>query len=303
MDILKSIQVFARVAELGSFTRAADLLSISNAAATRHVSFLEARFGVRLLERTTRRLRLTEAGQICLDHCLRALSELELAESAASHGVLAPEGTLRVSSTSLFWMFRIAPRLPDFLRRYPKLTLQVNLTERQPDLVEEGYDASVQFLDPVGQTMIVRRLRRLHRVVCAAPDYLARRGRPEEIADLTGHDCLLYAQGSEVVEWEFDTPEGRVAVAPTSQLRSTDAQTLRLAALAGLGVVRSPHFLIEEDLQAGRLVPLLLQWRSVDPDLYVVLPSRKFMPAKLRVFLDFLSEEFGERDDSTPINP
>ncbi|WP_424138058.1 LysR family transcriptional regulator [Roseomonas chloroacetimidivorans] len=295
MDLLKSVQVFAKVAETGSFSRAATRLSISNAAATRHVAMLEKRFAIRLFERTTRRLRLTEAGHVCLEHCIRALAELELAEMSASHGAITPEGTLRVSSTSLFWMVCIAPRLPAFLRRYPRLTLQVNLTERQPDLVDEGYDASVQFLEPIGQTLVARRLRRIDRVVCASPEYIARRGRPASIPEVEKHDCLVYAQSAEVVEWQFDTEDGRVAAVPFGQLRSTDAQTLRLAALAGLGIVRSPRFLVEEDLRVGRLIPLLEHARSVDPDLYVVFPSRKFMPAKLRVFVDFLSTEFGEQ--------
>lgn len=295
MDVLRSMQVLAQVAELGSFSRAAARLDISNATATRHIASLEARFGVRLFERTTRRLRVTEAGQACLEHCLRALSEIEQAEASAQRGILAPEGTLRISSTSLFWRIRVAPRLPDFLGRHPNLTVQVNLTERQPDLVEEGYDASVQFLIPVGQTLVTRRLRRLHRVVCASEQYVAREGAPAGIGDLASRECLLYAQAGEVVEWVFDTDGGRATVIVSGHLRSTDAHTRRLAAVAGLGIMRSPKFLVEEDLQAGRLIPLLPTCRSVDPDLYVVFPSRKFMPAKLRVFLDFMSEAFGER--------
>ncbi|HEY0182358.1 MAG TPA: LysR family transcriptional regulator [Rhodopila sp.] len=289
---MQSIEVFVRVAELGSFTRASERLNLSNATTTRHVAHLEGVFGGRLLDRTTRRLRLTQAGQACLEHCRRVLQEVAGAEHAVREGTGEPQGTLRVVASSLFWMREISPRLPDFLRRYPKVTMHVNLTESQPDLLGEDYDLSLQFISPASQSLIRRRLRTLHRVVCAAPDYLARMGIPATPEDLTRHNCLLYARSAETVEWKFRRADQQLSVYPNGNLRSTDALTLRQAALAGLGIVRSPRFLVESDIAAGSLVPLLPGAESVDPDLYVVFPSRKLMPAKLRVFLDFVEREF-----------
>jgi DNA-binding transcriptional LysR family regulator len=191
-------------------------------------------------------------------------------------------------------MREISPRLPEFLRRYPAITLHVNLTERQPDILGEDYDVSLQFLTPPGQTMVLRRIRTLHRAICAAPDYLERAGTPLTVEALAAHNCLLYASSAETVEWQFHLHGEKVAVTPHGNLRSTDALTLRDAAVAGLGIVRSPRFIVDEDLQAGRLVRLLPEARSVDPDLCAVFSSRKLVPLKLRVFLDFIQSNFGE---------
>jgi len=292
MDLMRSIKVFVRVAELGSFTRAAESLSISNAAVTRHVTHLENLFGGRLLNRTTRRLRLTEPGQACLDHCRRALDEVDNAEQVVRETTSEAHGTLRVIASSLYWTHEISPRLPVFLKQHPDLVLHVNLTERQPDLLAEDYDLSLQFLTPPGQTLIVRRVRTIHRVVCASPDYLARFEAPRVPEDLLQHNCVLYARSAETVEWKFCCQGREVSVHPYGNLRSTDAHTLRDAALAGLGIVRSPRFLVEPDIVAGRLVPLLPDACSVDPDLCAVFPSRKHVSAKLRAFLDFVEREF-----------
>lgn len=294
MDLLRSIEVFVRVSELGSFARAADRLSISNAAVTRHVAHLETVFGGRLLDRTTRKLRLTEAGRGCLDHCERVLAEVEGAEHAVRQMSASPQGVLRVVASTLFWSRQISPRLPEFLAAYPDITLHVNLTERQPDLLAEDYDVSLQFLPPAGQSLIMRRVRTLHRVICASPDYLARAGAPTSVQDLERHNCLLYAHSSESVEWRFLVGGEQVGIQPSGNLRSTDAQTLRDAAVAGLGVVRSPRFVVDDDLASGRLVALLPDAQSIDPDLCAVFSSRKLMAAKLRVFLDFIQDTFGQ---------
>ncbi len=294
MDLLRSIELFVRVAELGSFSRAAERLAISNAAATRHVAHLESVFGGRLFDRTTRKLRLTQAGRACLDHCRRVMHEVEGAEHAVREITAEPRGTLRVVSTSLFWMREISPRLPEFLREYPGITLHVNLTEKQPDLLGDDYDVSLQFQPPTGQTMIVRRIRTLNRVVCAAPDYIERNGTPTSLEALSGHNCLLYASSDEAVVWRFHLHGEEVRFSPSGNLRSNDAWTLRDAAVAGIGIVRSPHFIIEDDLAAGRLVPLLPDAISIDPDFYAIFPSRKLVPARLRLFLDFLQRNFAD---------
>jgi DNA-binding transcriptional LysR family regulator len=295
LNLLRSIEVFVRLAELGSFARVAERLSLSNASVTRHVAHLETVLGGRLFDRTSRKVRLTRAGHAALEHCRRVLLEFQDAEQAVREMTGEPRGALRVIATSLYWSHEISPRLPEFLHAYPGITLYVNLTEQNPDFFAQDYDLSLQFLLPADQTMIVRRIRTLHRVLCAAPDYLARVGMPSTLSELAQHNCLLYAKSDEMVEWRFRLDGEEVAISPRGNLRSTDALTLRNAAIAGVGIVRSPRYIVDDDIRDGRLVQLLPEMRSVDPDLYAVFPSRRLMPTRLRVFLDFLERNFAER--------
>jgi DNA-binding transcriptional LysR family regulator len=293
MDLLRSIETYVQVAECKSFSRAAQALRMSNAGVTRHIAQLEKVFGGRLIERNTRQIRLTQAGLDCLDHCRSVLLDLASAENAVREVTAKPMGTLRIIATSLYWMHEVSPRLPDFMRRYPDIHLHVHLTQRQPDLLAEDFDVSLQFLAPPGNTMIVRTIKPLPRVICAAPEYLEHAGTPPTVGALAAHNCLIYTTSDETVEWRFRTNSGEVGVSPRGSLRSSDALTLRHAALAGLGIVRSPLFLIDEDLKAGRLIRVLPEASSIDPDLCAVISSRKFVPLKLRVFLDFLHDSCG----------
>lgn len=292
MDLMQCIKSFVLVVETGGFARAAERLNLSNAATTRHVAHLEALLGGRLLNRTTRKLRMTEAGQVCFERFQRMLDELEDAAQAVQAGAIEPQGLLRVASTMQFWMNRIAPTLPEFQRRYPKLSLQVNLTERILDIVEEGYDLALQIVRPQAQTLVAKAVLPLRRIVYASPDYVRHYGCPRRPEDLAQHNCLLYAHYAENVDWQFtrDGEEYRVRVDGT--LRSNDINTLRICTLAGLGVARGPIFLLTEDLKAGRLIHLLPEYESVDPYLWAVYPSRRMLSAKVRVFIDFLEERF-----------
>lgn len=291
MNLLLCIKTFVAVSEAGSFARAAQRLGISNAAATRHVANLEELLGGRLLQRTTRAVRITDAGRLCLERFGRVIGEIEDVGQLVRGGTIEPRGRLRITSTTLYWMHRIAPALPEFMARYPAVEVQADLTERAVDIVEEGYDLALQISRPDRHSVVARPLVPLRRMVYASPAYLKAHGRPRRPAELARRNCLVYAYAGETVEWRFrrGTAEHRVAVA--GSLRSSDANTLRLAALAGLGVARGPVFLLEHDLAAGRLVNVLPDYESVDPELWVVYPSRRHLSANVRAFIDFLEEK------------
>ncbi|MCC6534322.1 MAG: LysR family transcriptional regulator [Burkholderiales bacterium] len=289
---MQSLRTFVAVAEARSFARAAERLDLSNAAVTRHVASLEERLGGRLFQRTTRNVRLTDVGEICLERFTRLLAELDDTTQLVNRGTVEPQGVLRVSSTTLFWMQRIAPVLSEFLIRYPKLALHVHLTERSVDIVEEGYDLALQITRPHVRSIVAKPILHLQRAVYAAPSYLNRFGAPRRPTDLASHNCLLYAYSGEVVEWGFRRAGREERVKVEGNLRSSDASTLRLAALAGVGIARGPFFILGDDLESGRLVHLLTQYESIDPELWVVYPSRRQLSAKVRAFVDFLEEKF-----------
>lgn len=291
MNLLDCMRSFVTVAELGNFARAADRLNLSAAAVSRHIAFLEETLGERLLQRTTRKVRVTETGQMCLERFQRVLGEIEDVMQLVQVGRAVPQGRLRISSTTHYWMKRIAPRLPEFLKRYPRVSVQVNLTERNVDLVEEGYDLALQIERPTGHSLVARSLLVLHRILYASPSYLREHGAPSSHLELSTHNCLVYAHSSEQVEWRFWDRDGEELRVPVQgSVRSNDANTLRLAAIEGVGIGRGPRFILEDDLREGRLVQLLPELRSVDPDLWMVYPSRRQLAPKVRVFADFLEE-------------
>ncbi|MBO9356492.1 LysR family transcriptional regulator [Bordetella petrii] len=293
MDLFGAIRTFVTIVEAGGLAPAAERLQISAAAVSRHLALLENHLEARLLDRTTRRHRLTEVGEACFERFSRILADLEQTRQLATAGTTEAKGVLRVASTMHFWTWRIARALPEFMRQHPKLEIQVNLSERLVDLVEENYDLALQFHPPLSQSVVGRKITTLHRVVCASPDYLRAHGVPETIDELASRECLLYASRGELVEWRFRTAMGERAVPVSGRLRSTDANTLRLAGIAGIGIIRSPLFVVEKDLEAGRLQRILPHVQSVDPDLLAVFPSRRHLPAKVRVFVDFLCDRYG----------
>jgi DNA-binding transcriptional LysR family regulator len=291
MNQLDCARSFVAVARLGNFARAAELLNLSAAAVSRHIAHLEESLGTRLLQRTTRSVRLTDTGQLCLERLQHILGELEdLTQLVRADGA-DPQGHLRISSTTQFWMKRVAPVLPDFLKRYPKISVHVNLTERCVDLIDEGYDLALQIERPTGHSLVVRSLLVLERILYASPNYLASHEAPVNHTALSHHNCLVYAHSGEQVEWRFWDREGTELRVPVQgSVRSNDANTLRLAALADIGIGRGPLFILEDDLRAGRLVRLLPELKSVDPDLWLVYPSRRQLAPKVRIFADFLEE-------------
>lgn len=292
-DRLSGFVLFATVVEAGSFTAAAAELGLSKSAVSKALTRLEARLGARLINRTTRRLSLTEAGQSFHAHCLRILDEAAAAEAAVGRLQSAPSGTLRLNGPVTFGTMYLAPLLPAFMRRYPELRVEAVFNDRQVDLVEEGFDLAVRIGHLSGASLVARKLCDERYAVVAAPAYWDRRGRPERPAELARHNCLSYAYLSTGDLWRFEGPDGLESVRVAGTLRSNNGEVLRFAALAGEGVALMPRFMCWRDVAEGRLEIGLRGWNPPPLGVYAVYPEARQRPAKLRVFMDFLAETLG----------
>lgn len=298
MDRLAAMAVFRRVVELGSFAGAARDLNLSNAATSKHVAALEAHLGAQLLHRTTRRLSLTETGQAVYDRCVRVLDDVGDLEAAVGQMEAQPRGRLRVNAPMSFGLSDLGPVLPRFLERYPEITVDLVMNDRVVDLVEEGFDVGVRIRSELGDTsMIGRRIGGVLPVVCASPDYLARRGTPQVPEDLMEHDCLQYSLSATGDEWIFHNEVGEERrIRPKGRLTANNGDVLRSSAVGGLGIWRTPDFLAELDVAAGRLVPIDLSgFRLAGHSIYVIYPPGRHLSPKVRAFVDFLVETVGAR--------
>lgn len=291
MDPQKLIEMnaFAAVVEAGSFTAAAGARGLSKAALSRHVAQLEDRLGLRLLNRTTRRLSLTEAGRAFYEGCQRMLNEAEGAEAQVTALAAKPRGVLRLSAPMSFGNTHLAPLLAEFLEACPELRLDLVLGDRPVDLVEEGFDAALRIGTLSDSSLIARRLCKVETYICGAPAYLRRAGLPQHPQDLKGHNCLLYSYSSEGRFWRFHGPEGQLAVEVAGRVVANNGDALLTLALAGQGLLTLPSFFAAPWLRAGRLVRLLPGWeRSPGMGIHLVYPARRNAPPKLRALIDFL---------------
>jgi len=294
MDLVSAMITFARVVETNSFSEAARRLDMSKSAVSKQVARLEDHFGVRLINRTTRRLAPTEVGLALYERCARIAQEVEDAELAVTRHQEAPRGQLRINAPVSFGILQVAPAIPEFLAAYPEVTIDLTLNDRFVDLVEEGYDLAIRVARLQDSSLIARKLAPARRIACAAPGYLERRGTPRVPGDLAGHDCLLYAYHSGPHEWRFVDGQGRtegVRVAGRLQINNGDA--IRISALAGAGVAILPTFLIAEDIAEGRLVPLLPGYDTLFGGIYALYPHSRHLSPKIRAFVDFLAARFG----------
>jgi DNA-binding transcriptional LysR family regulator len=297
VDRLTQLELFVLTADLGSLSKAAERLDMSNAAASRALSALEERLGARLIERTTRRLWLTDAGREYHRRCTAMLAEMAEADSMASEAALSPKGILRVTSSISFAMMVIAPWLPEFQRRYPHLNVQIIAANRYPDFIEAGIDVAIRTREYEGDSGItIRRLAETRRVLAASPAYLASFGRPTTPDDLSVHRMLVYNLALDPYVLHFRRGEDARSVPITSALDANDGQIICAAARAGLGIVIQPLYIIHDDIVAGRLVPLLEDWHLPRLTINLAYQSRRHQPAKIRVFADFLLEMVAQRE-------
>jgi DNA-binding transcriptional LysR family regulator len=286
--------VFAQTVEDGSFSKAARSLRLSPSAVSKLVARLEDRLGVRLIQRTTRRLALTAEGRLFYDRCREILDDIAAAEELVSASRLRPRGILRVGLSHGFGMSQIVPLVPRFAERFPDVELQLAFADRRVDLLAEGLDMAIRLGPARGDdALIARRLCEHGRIVCAAPGYLARHGIPATPEALARHNCILFDQPEYLNHWPFRRPDGtveRVRVRGTARSDSGDA--LHQLLLNGIGIGRAADFLALRDIAAGRLVPLLDEF-AVDErtPVHAVYPQRRHLPAKVRVFIDFLVEQ------------
>lgn len=282
--------IFAAVVESKSFTGAARRLGLSKAAVSKQVSRLEDRLGARLLNRTTRRLSLTEVGAAFYERCARIVTEAEEAELAVTRLNETPRGTLRMDVPVDFGIAYLVPLLPTFMLANPELKVDISFNDRFVDLVDEGYDLAVRIGQLPDSSLIARKVAESAAVICAAPGYWDRHGRPSHPSELAEHNCFAYSYLATGNEWRLTGKEGEIAVRVSGCLRANNGNALRQAAVAGLGVVATPVFMACDDLRAGRLEQVLRDYMPPRRGIHVVYPHNRHLSAKVRAFVDFLAD-------------
>lgn len=292
MDKIQEMRSFAAVVEAGSFVAAAEAMGLSKAAVSRHVADLEQRLGTRLLHRTTRRLSLTEDGRAFYARTKELLAALAEAESEISERAGEPSGTLRINAPLTFGILHLAPLWGRFIDANPKVALDISLSDRVVDLVEEGYDLAVRITNMSPSALVSRKLADTRMVLCASPKYLRRRGTPKRPEDLAKHQIISYSYWSGGDHWEFAGPAGAESVRVSACIHTNDGDTCRAAALDHQGVILQPDFLVGSDLRSGALVELMPQFRSAQIGIHAVYPSRRHLSIKVRRLIDFLVAAF-----------
>ncbi|HEV7309240.1 LysR family transcriptional regulator [Ensifer sp.] len=293
MDRYTALKVFRSVAELNNFAHAGRKLGLSPAAISKNVAELEASVGTRLINRTTRRMALTDEGRLYLDHVVRGLDALEDADKALDPVRQAPGGTLRVAAPMTFSLMKLSSAIPTFLSRYPDLSLDLNLDDRRVDIVREGFDIAIRGSDNLeDSSLIARKLTAMPHVLCASPAYFEAQGEPATPADLKSHSCVRFSLSGHAGTWEFRKDGRTERVAVRARYSVTSSLAVRDALRAGFGLSLIPSPYVEDDLASGRLRQVLSDWDTVDTALYAIYPSRQHIAPKVRAFLDFLTETF-----------
>jgi DNA-binding transcriptional LysR family regulator len=294
MDRLTSLTVFGRVVECGGFSAAARRLNMSVTMVGNHIQSLEDRLGVRLLNRTTRKVSLTETGKYYYERSSQILSDLEEADLAVGALTSTPRGTLKLYTSTHITRF-LSPVVGEYLSLYPSVSLDLSIGERMVDLVEEGYDLAIRTTLPPDSSLVARRLTPWRHVLVSSPDYLETHSVPVSPKDVAAHNCLRYAYYPYGDEWRFFNPAGeQVSVKVSGNIVTTSAEVLRYMALNGQGIFLAPSFLIVDDLAAGKLVRLLPDYKPAEFSINAIYPNRAHLPTKTRIFIDFVAERFAE---------
>ena len=297
MDKLTSIRAFTRVVDLGSFSEAARSLRLSRSAISKYVIDLEEELGVQLLHRTTRSASPTDNGRLYYERCVAILSDLEEADVAVSQLQAAPRGTLRVNAPMSFGTLHLGGAIAAFMEQYPDLSIHLILSDQQIDTVQEGFDVTIRIADMSDSSLIARRIVPAHRVLCASPDYLMRRGTPKHPDDLRAHKCLSYDYLGTGAQWKLTGKDGVHWLHVPAKLCSNNAEILRDAAVGGQGIALLPTFIASTDLRAGRLRSILTAYKAPELSVCALYPPTRHLSTKVRVFIDFLVERFGDKPD------
>jgi DNA-binding transcriptional LysR family regulator len=293
---LEAWAVFAKVAETGSFARAASELSLSKATVSKAVARLENRLGERLFHRTSRRLSLTETGRVLSVRAAQILADAEAVEAEALAQSTAPRGRLRMAAPMSFGLEHLAPALPDFLAAYPAISIDLHLSDELSDLVGGGFDLGLRIAALANSSLVARRLCQVRRLLVGAPEYFARHGRPSHPSELSRHACLGYSNLPSGDSWGFVRISGEECiVGVTGPLRANNADLLMPALRAGIGIALQPEFLVWRDLREGRLEAVLADWSAPPIALNIVTPPGGPRPSKVAVLIEFLIARFSER--------
>jgi len=292
MDRLVAMEMFVRIVETGNFSAVARQLGTTQPTISKQLTALEQRLQTRLLNRSTRSISLTEAGAAYYERCRRILDEVREAEGALGKLQSALSGTLHVNGSIALGQIFLTPLLLRFQRQYPELAIELSLSDRYIDLVEEGADLAVRIGRLADSNLVARRLGSTRRVVVATPAYLAAHGTPRRPEDLAQHSCLLYAYLSTGNEWSFNGPDGEIRVRVQGNFKANNGDAIRQALLANVGVAMSPDWLIHDKLESGEVVVLLPEFTPPPLDINAVYPSGRHVSTKVRTFIEFLQEEF-----------
>lgn len=302
MDRLAAMQAFVAVVEAGSFVRAAERLGASTSTLSRQIAELEQQLGARLLNRTTRKLSLTEGGQAFYERAVQVLADLEEAEAMVSSAAAAPRGTVRLTCSHAMGVQRVGPAIASFVARYPDVRFDVTVSDRIVDLVEEGFDLAIRVGQVGSEQLVARRLGVTRLLACAAPAYLKARGAPRTPSDLAAHAAITYAYAPNPRLWRLTDRQGQVhEVRVNGPLHANSGDLAVAAAIRGLGIVLEPDFLVGGALEAGLLVRVLPGFEGVPADIWAVYPSRRHLSVKVRLFVDHIAQHFAAVASDKPV--
>lgn len=289
-QLLVDLILFIAIVEQKSFTSAANLFGMTKSVVSKHITRLEKSMNVQLLRRSTRKLSLTEAGQALYERCAHIKTDLEEAEQAALNTHVTPSGTLRLSSTFSFGHLHLVPAIADFMKLYPEIKIELFLGGHYDDLIENGLDLGIRIGKLPESNLVARRLITRYMRVCASPDYLSRHGKPEVPEDLYKHNCLLYLNSPTGDEWHFEAQKGKIRIKINSNFASNSSQNLEAAAVAGIGIVLLPGYMMTKHIKQGKLISLLDEYCPANIGIHAVYPATRHLATKVRVFIDFLAE-------------
>jgi DNA-binding transcriptional LysR family regulator len=295
MDKLTTMRAFTKVVDLGSFSEAARNMRLSRSAISKYVIDLETELGVQLLHRTTRSASPTDSGRQYYERCQSILSDIEEADLTVSQLQVTPRGTLRVNAPMSFGTLHLGKAIAAFMERYTELRIHLILSDQQIDTVQEGFDVTIRIADMSDSSLIARRIVPARRVLCASPAYLKRRGTPKHPDELRDHDCLSYDYLGTGVQWKLTGKDGDHWLHVPSKLCTNNAEILHDAVLGNQGIALLPTFIAGPDLRSGRLRTILVQYRAPELSVCALYPPTRHLSAKVRVFIDFLVERFGEK--------
>jgi len=293
-DRLNGMRVFAQVVEAKSFSAAADKLGMSKSLASRHVSALESALSVKLLNRSTRKLSLTEAGAVYYEHCARIVQEAELAEQRLTRTQSEPAGLVKVTAVPAFAVRHVLPALSEFYQKYPKIQVKLFCSNRPLDLGDEGCDLGIRVSFAPNPNLVARKLAANRSVLCASPAYLKRRGTPRRIEDLSKHECVLFPALAPKGVWTLRRDRRKYSVQVAGVFETDEMDVVRAAVAAGLGISILPLYMVGDALQQGHLVPLLREYQVVpESAIYLVYLPNRTLSSRVRALIDFLAERFG----------
>ncbi|GMR18281.1 MAG: LysR family transcriptional regulator [Gammaproteobacteria bacterium] len=302
MDRLNSMTLFVEVVNGSSFTAAAGKTGLSRAQVSKSIMQLEEYLGTRLLNRTTRRVSLTEIGRIYFERCITILHDIEEIEGVAGEQTNKPQGTLTLNAPTSFGVLHLSEAIPQYLKHYPEMQVSLKLSDRFIDVVAEGFDLVIRIAELEDTSLIARKIAPCKRVFCASQEYLKQKGIPKVPQDLVNHDCLVYSNELKSDSWELHGLEGTESIKVNGPVCADNGDILKAAAVSGLGITLLPTFIVGPDICAGRLQQVLPDYCPPEISIYTIFPSRRYLSAKVRTFVDFLSDYFGDNPNWDQFN-